>query len=233
MSAPNKLSISLGKPKPTGPPVKNAFAIPVKPSSATKGKTAATNPLGSNPFGGEDDDDETPSSKATPSSAKVGTSTIKPAKGTIKQNASMSRAQRKLQEEALKLDQTVFEYDEVWDGMQNAREKVKEAKESEAGKRDVSAVEINGISAGIDHPVGHLQPKYIGAFLKSAETRRLDRLRAEEKMLQHERDKEGEEFADKEKFMTTAYKKQLEEVRQAEAEEKKREGESLISEDLM
>lgn len=70
-----------------------------------------------------------------------------------------------------------------------------------------------------------MQPKYIAAFLKSAETRRLDRLRAEEKMLQHERDKEGDEFADKEKFMTTAYKKQLEEVRQAEAEEKKREGE--------
>lgn len=70
-----------------------------------------------------------------------------------------------------------------------------------------------------------MQPKYIGAFLKSAETRRLDRLRAEEKMLQHERDKEGEDFADKEKFMTSAYKKQLEEVRQAEAAEKKREGE--------
>jgi coiled-coil domain-containing protein 55 len=44
-------------------------------------------------------------------------------------------------------------------------------------------------------------------------------------MLQHERDKEGDEFADKEKFMTSAYKKQLEEVRQAEEEEKKREGE--------
>lgn len=43
-------------------------------------------------------------------------------------------------------------------------------------------------------------------------------------MLQHERDKEGDEFADKEKFMTSAYKKQLEEVRQAEEEEKKREG---------
>jgi coiled-coil domain-containing protein 55 len=135
----------------------------------------------------------------------------------------MSRAQRKLQEEALKLDQTVFEYDEVWDGMQNAREKVKEAKESEAGKRDVSAVDkVDWFSPPADQP---MQPKYIGAFLKSAETRRLDRLRAEEKMLQHERDKEGEEFADKEKFMTTAYKKQLEEVRQAEAEEKKREGE--------
>lgn len=140
MSAPNKLSFSLGKPKPSGPPVKNAFAVPVKPITVNKGKAAAVNPLASNPFGGDDDDDETPPSKAVPSSSKV-TAIAKRGRPAIKQNASMSRAQRKLQEEALKLDQTVFEYDEVWDGMQNAREKVKEAKESEAGKRDVSAVD--------------------------------------------------------------------------------------------
>jgi hypothetical protein len=29
-------------------------------------------------------------------------------------------------------------------------------------------------------------------------------------MLQHERDEEGEEYADKEKFVTTAYKRQME-----------------------
>jgi hypothetical protein len=44
-------------------------------------------------------------------------------------------------------------------------------------------------------------------------------------MLQHERDKEGEEFADKEKFVTGAYKKQMEEVRKAEEEERLKEGE--------
>lgn len=71
------------------------------------------------------------------------------------------------------------------------------------------------------------QPKYIESFLQSASTRRLDRLRAEEKMLQHERDKEGDEFQDKEKFVTGAYKKQMEEVRKAEEEEKKKEGEEL------
>jgi coiled-coil domain-containing protein 55 len=43
-------------------------------------------------------------------------------------------------------------------------------------------------------------------------------------MLQHERDKEGEEFEGKEKFVTGAYKKQMEEVRKAEEEEKAREG---------
>lgn len=158
MSVPNKLSISLGKPKATGPPVKNAFAVPVKPNSANKGKAPAVNPLSSNPFGGEDEDDETPSSRVMPSSSKAGTSAVKPVDGIIKQNASMSRAQRKLQEEALKLDQTVFEYDEVWDGMQNAREKAKEAKESEAGKRDVSGGDSDLLFAETDCLRGSCSP---------------------------------------------------------------------------
>ncbi|KAJ9127461.1 hypothetical protein QFC24_000869 [Naganishia onofrii] len=202
----NKLSFSLGKPKPGAPAPGNPLAAAPKPLALQKGKAPASKPTSANLFGGDDDDDESGPSNTPITAIKGGpsklASSLKVGNGAIKQNASLSRAQRKLQEEALKLDQTVFEYDEVWDGMQNAREKVKEAKETEAGKRD---------------------PKYIDAFLKSAATRRLDRLRAEEKMMQHERDKEGDEFADKEKFMTTAYKKQLEETKKAEQEEKERE----------
>lgn len=52
----------------------------------------------------------------------------------------------------------------------------------------------------------------------------MDHLRAEEKMMQREREMEGDEFADKEKFVTQAYKDQMEEVRRAEEEEKKRMG---------
>lgn len=70
------------------------------------------------------------------------------------------------------------------------------------------------------------QPKYIEGLLISAATRRLDRLRAEEKMLQHERELEGDEFADKEAFVTQAYKDQMAEVRKAEEEERQREGSS-------
>ena len=69
------------------------------------------------------------------------------------------------------------------------------------------------------------QPKYIEGLLTTAETRRLDHLRAEEKMMQREREREGDEFADKEAFVTQAYKDQMEEVRRAEEEERKREGE--------
>lgn len=60
--------------------------------------------------------------------------------------------------------------------------------------------------------------------MQSAATRRLDHLRAEEKMIQREREAEGEEFKDKDEFVTQAYKDQMAEVRRAEEEEKRREG---------
>jgi hypothetical protein len=107
-------------------------------------------------------------------------------------------------EEEKKVDQTVYQYDEVWDRLQDAKAKAKEAKEVESKTR---------------------QPKYIKNLLMTAETRRLDYLRAEEKMIQRERDAEGDEFLGKEQFITQAYKDQMAEVRRAEAEEKAREGE--------
>ena len=68
------------------------------------------------------------------------------------------------------------------------------------------------------------QPKYISNLLATAATRRLDHLRAEEKMIQREREMEGDEFKDKDAFVTQAYKDQMAEVRRAEEEEKQREG---------
>lgn len=43
-------------------------------------------------------------------------------------------------------------------------------------------------------------------------------------MMQRERELEGDEFADKESFVTQAYKDQMAEVRKAEEEERQREG---------
>ena len=48
-------------------------------------------------------------------------------------------------------------------------------------------------------------------------------------MIQREREAEGDEFADKESFVTQAYKDQMEEIRKAEEEEKKREGTRLLT----
>ena len=77
------------------------------------------------------------------------------------------------------------------------------------------------------------EPKYMSNLLAAAEIRKRDQLRAKEKMLLKEREAEGDEFADKEKFVTGAYKAQQEEIkrmveeeviREAAEEEKRRKG---------
>ena len=148
-----------------------------------------------------DDDDNTSSNRPRPSLAGPSKPTPLP---QSKQSSVVSRAERRAHEEALRLDSSVFEYDGVYDGMKAAEQKIEAAKKVESDER---------------------KPKYIENFLQSAQTRRLDKLRAEEKMLQLEREKEGDEFVDKDKFVTPAYRKQMEEVRAAEEEEKKRDGE--------
>ncbi|KAF8334314.1 uncharacterized protein EI90DRAFT_2970765 [Cantharellus anzutake] len=117
-------------------------------------------------------------------------------------NGSPNRAVKKKMEKEISIDPTVYEYDEVYDQMKEAQAKSKAAKVSEDSER---------------------KPKYIGSLLASAETRRLDRIRAEEVMIQREREQEGDMYADKERYVTQAYKEQMEMVRQAEKEEKERE----------
>ncbi|KAJ2931381.1 hypothetical protein H1R20_g5740, partial [Candolleomyces eurysporus] len=126
---------------------------------------------------------------------------------SVAYNVQASKAMRKKMEAEKQVDSTVYEYDEVWDRMQVAKQKQKEAKQVEALER---------------------KPKYINSLLNAAATRKLDHLRAEEKMMQRERELEGDEFKDKESFVTQAYKEQLEQIRQAEEEEKKRDGKSCI-----
>jgi len=61
-------------------------------------------------------------------------------------------------------------------------------------------------------------------LLASAELRKRDFLIAQERKYKKERETEGDEFAGKEKFVTSAYKKQQEELRKAEEAEREREG---------
>jgi hypothetical protein len=63
----------------------------------------------------------------------------------------------------------------------------------------------------------------MGNLLAAAAVRKRDATIAEEKRLAKEREAEGDEFADKEKFVTSAYKKQQEENRRLEEEERLRE----------
>jgi len=158
-----------------------------------------------------DDDDEEADAQPEASSSKPKSKKPNPrdlleggASSHVNRNTAISRSEKKLQSEALALDSTAFQYDEVYDTLKAAERKVEEAKKMESDKKE---------------------PKYMQSFLEAARRRKLDALHAEEKMMQIEREKEGGEFDDKEKFVTSAYKAQMEEVRRAEEEERVKEGE--------
>ena len=106
-----------------------------------------------------------------------------------------SHTARKHAADAQALDSTVYDYDKVYDLLHSKPQK-------------------SAASTG---------PKYLTSLLAAAEVRKRDQLRAKDKMLARERATEGEDFADKEKFVTGAYKAQQEEVRRLEEEEWKKE----------
>ncbi|XP_060533484.1 nuclear speckle splicing regulatory protein 1 [Cylas formicarius] len=111
------------------------------------------------------------------------------------------RKQDKLnQNKALEEDPTVYQYDEVYDVMEQSR------KESKLARKDLDK-----------------KPKYITKLLAAAERRKRENERRIERQVQKEREAEGEEFNDKESFVTTAYKKKLEEMKELEEQEKREE----------
>ncbi|KAF1987854.1 hypothetical protein K402DRAFT_35419 [Aulographum hederae CBS 113979] len=117
---------------------------------------------------------------------------------------SSMKASQKHIDKALEVDPSIYDYDAAFDAIH-----AKDAAKKEAEKLD--ALER--------------KPKYMKDLLATAEVRKRDSLRAKEKMLQKEREAEGEEFAHKETFVTDAYRAQQEENARLEEEERKREAE--------
>lgn len=105
---------------------------------------------------------------------------------------------RRHQKAAEELDPSVYDYDAVYDSLK--------PKEKAVAPEDVER-----------------RPKYMKSLMESAAVRRRDALIAEEKKIAREREVEGDEYADKEKFVTEAYKRQQEENRRIEEEERRRE----------
>ncbi|NXJ73338.1 NSRP1 protein, partial [Trogon melanurus] len=132
-----------------------------------------------------DDSDEEPS---------VGESLQKEA---LKKQA-MKQTKLEMQK-ALEEDATVYEYDSIYDEMQQKK------KESNAS-----------VLSGKDDK----KPRYIHNLLKAAEIRKKEQERRMERKIQKEREMEGGEFDHKEAFVTSAYKKKLQE--RAEEEERER-----------
>ena len=204
MAANTKIAFSFGgvKPPATG---SDPATAPKSNLEALMAQSKAKSKPTSKPLLFDEDEDDTPApapSLAGPSRSRPSATPAVSGSGA----APLPRASRKAQEEALALDASVFDYDGVYDQLKSRERQAEAAKKAESEDR---------------------KPKYMEGFLASAQTRKLDRLRAEEKMLAHEREKEGGMYEDKEKFVTEGYKKQMEEVRKAEEEEREREGELL------
>ena len=116
-------------------------------------------------------------------------------------NLSALHSSKKHAQEAQELDPSIYSYDAVYDSLHAA-------KPDKSKSADDKSKEV---------------PKYMTSLLQSAEVRKRDQLRARDRLLAREREAEGDEFADKEKFVTGAYKAQQEELRRVEQEDAERE----------
>ncbi|CAB3401856.1 unnamed protein product [Caenorhabditis bovis] len=123
---------------------------------------------------------------------------------TNKASASVIRVQKAAEREHQKAqaeDPSIFDYDASYDEIQAIKNEKKEEQKQADQKRE---------------------SKYAAAIIKAHARRQLENFSREERQQLREREKEGDEFADKEVFVTGAYRKQQEEVkkfREIEAEE--------------
>ncbi|KAI1582886.1 repeatdomain containing protein, partial [Pyrenophora tritici-repentis] len=127
------------------------------------------------------------SSKLAPAKAKKGQPPAPPSNKpkpkdhdptTMTYSASAAEAE-KCAQEALEANPTLYDYDAAYEATQAV------LAAQEAAERDDTA---------------ERKPKYMDALFESAEQRKKDQMRARDKQLQREREAEGDEFADKEKF---------------------------------
>jgi hypothetical protein len=117
--------------------------------------------------------------------------------GTLRSEAlrpEQSKAKRAQQQAEVELDKSVYEYDEVYDNMKAAQQS--------AVRHDASEIWYSSL--------GGLAPRTLtflsvdSCFLASW---------TEDKMIAREREREGDEFADKDQFVTPAYLAQQEDLR--------------------
>jgi hypothetical protein len=167
-----------------------------------KKKAAGVNPMlrRSNAFGDASDDELEEEEHEEQNHSKKN----QKAKAQVnKQLSSYNTMTKKIAQEqakALEEDPNIFDYDAVYDDLKDAENKKKEAVKPSSKKA-----------------------KYITGLLEMAEIRKRDRVLAEEKKIAREREAEGDEFADKDVYVTEAFKKQKEELERIEREEKERE----------
>ena len=126
-----------------------------------------------------------------------GTDWVKKALQAEGEKNKLKKQVRLNMQKALKEDPTIFQYDEVYDDMEKTKDQSKTAKDEKK------------------------KPRYIQNLLKAAERRKKEEEYRIERMVQKEREAEGTMYADKESFVTSAYRAKLEEFKKMEEEENK------------
>ena len=121
---------------------------------------------------------------------------LRPDQPSIGASLGSGKDFRKQKKEEAPIDESIYDYDGAYDALH--------AQDNEPKQVDRKA-------------------RYMDNILAASEVRKRDQLRAKDKVLQREREAEGDDFADKEKFVTGAYKEQQEEVRRAEEQERAKE----------
>ncbi|GFT20345.1 nuclear speckle splicing regulatory protein 1 [Nephila pilipes] len=110
---------------------------------------------------------------------------------------------KKQEQKELCEDPSIYEYDSIYD--------------------DMKAKEV----AKIAGPKDNKPSRYINTLMKAADKRKKEYERRVERKVQVEREKEGDKFKDKEAFVTSAYKKKMQEM---EDEEERERRENMLNE---
>lgn len=169
----------------SGPPPKRPYGL----SFASKPKQQTNSTLKLQPihkgclaaaaFSLDDDDDD--------AQANV------PISKTKKLPALNPKTQRDI-EQALEEDPNIYEYDEVY-------EQVSSTVQQEQKREEKRRIERESNTAR--------QPKYVAGLLEKNKQREKEHERVKERQIQRERELEGDLYADKEVFVTAAYKAKL------------------------
>ncbi|KAJ1570117.1 hypothetical protein HK096_010594 [Nowakowskiella sp. JEL0078] len=178
---------------------KFGLQIPAKRGHLTPARSLTPKPVSSVFASNESDDDDEIAGMSEKDKMKAEVRLVQEA-------ASRNRQVKLMHEEALADDPTVFDFDGVYDSFKSAELKK---------KRERDGKEENG----------QKKARYMQEILSSSKRRNLELERAKERQAQREREKEGDEFDGMEKFVTSAFKKRQEELRQLEETEKKKEEE--------
>ncbi|OQD68680.1 hypothetical protein PENDEC_c032G03077 [Penicillium decumbens] len=184
-------------------PSPNAGPPPKRKMQLGSGKPSAK-PLNKNSIFADDEDEYEEKDKNREGEVRFGLNQAQSKKSTAPgkdyTNLSALHSSKQQTKEIEELDPSIYSYDAVYDSLHAKTDKSAAANKTET-------------------------PKYMTNLLRSAEIRKRDQLRARDRQLAKEREAEGDEFADKEAFVTSAYKAQQAEMRKVEEEEALREKE--------